>query len=141
LSGTIGADSVYDELFGLHHRAFRYLDVGHGLPEEAAHPPALLAHEVRVVSRATFLGEGMSAVSPHAVSSLHRMYDRPALKGEEGSINRYPVESSYFFSPPKVGVGNGTAELQQVTQDYGAHRGDPEGNALQKGAGGCLVFG
>jgi hypothetical protein len=83
----------------------------------------------------------MSAVSPHPVGSLYCMYDSAVLQGEEGSINRYPVECSYFFPPPKIGVGNRAAKLQQMPQDRGAYGGNPEGYALQKGAGGYLVFG
>jgi hypothetical protein len=62
------------------------------------------------------------------------MYDPSALQGQEGSINGYPVERSYFFPPPQICMGNWAAEFQQVAQDYGAHGGDPEGNASQKGA-------
>jgi hypothetical protein len=138
--GTLVADPVHDELFGLNHRAFRHLDVGHGLSEEAAHAPASLTHEVGVVSRAAFPGEDVGAISPHPVGSLYRMYDCPALQGEEGSIERDPIESSYFFPPPEIGVGNRAAELQQVPQDCSSHRGNPQGNASQEGAGGCLVF-
>jgi hypothetical protein len=139
--GALGTDSVYDELFGLHHRAFRHLDVGHALSEEAVHAPALCTHEVGVVSRTLFPGGGMSAVSPNPVSSLNCMHDCPALQGEESSINSYPVERSYFFPPPQIGVGYRAAQFQQVAEDYGAHWGDPEGNASQKGVCGCLVFG
>jgi hypothetical protein len=112
VSGTIGTDSVYDELFGLHHRALRYLDVWHALPQETAHPPAFFTYEVRMVSRATFWGGSMGAVPPHPIRSLYRVYDCPALQGKKGSVNRYPVERSYFFSSPEIGVGNRTAEFQ-----------------------------
>ena len=129
--GTFGTDAVYDELFGLHHGAFGYFDVGHDLPQETAHAPALFTHEVGVVSRASFLPECMCAVSPHPVGSLYSMYDPSALQSEEGSVNRYPVEIPYFFPPPEFGVGNGTAEHQQMAQDYRAHRGDPQRYAAQ----------